>query len=97
MKKKVLFFSVLIFVLFQELESNELIINQAIQYGINLSDPNDPFFHDICLQFTEIKKDITLEYRRKYFFFPLDTYEQNYTNLIYQNPIRNNSKECFFF
>jgi hypothetical protein len=97
MKKKVLFFSVLIFVLFQELESNELIINQAIQYGINLSDPNDPFFHDICFQFTEIKKDITLEYRRKYFFFPLDTYEENYTNLIYQNPIRNNSKECFFF
>ena len=97
MKKQFLFFLVLIFVLFQELEANRLIIDQAFEYGFNLTDPDDPFFHDICLKFTEIKKDITLEYRRKYFFFPLDRYEQNYTNLIYQNPIRNNSKECFFF
>ncbi len=96
MKVKDIIYSLLIISLFKEFHANQLIQKQALEYGINLTDPNDPFFHDICLLFTEIKKDITLEYRRKYFYFPLNTYEQNYTNLIYQNPIRNNSNDCFF-
>ena len=67
-----------------------LLIN-AKPYGIFLDNPNDPYFHDICLNLEIIPKDVTLEYRRKYYF-----YHKNKNSIEFQRPIRNNTNECFF-
>ena len=76
--------------------SQDIIIVKAKENGYDLTDPEDHFFHDICLQFRFIKKDITLDYRRQYYFFPLNKNNQMNSKLISQRPIRNNSNDCIF-
>ena len=70
----------------------DIIINEAKQDGFDLRDPDDDFFHDICLRFDYIKKDLTLEYRRNFYFFP----ENKNKNITFQRPKRSNIKDCFF-
>ena len=53
------------------LQTKNEILNEAKKYGYDLTDPEDFFFHDICLRFDYIKKDLTLEYRRNFYFFPI--------------------------
>ncbi len=89
-----LFISILKFALFQDLKKIDL-INKAKEYGYNLRNPEDPFFHDICAPFKELKKDISLEYRRKNFFFPTIDNDLISLKLISQTPKRNNSNYCF--
>ena len=72
-------------------QSEYLLIN-AREFKINLSDENDPFFHDICVNLNKlVDKDITLDYRRKYYFY------KKYANkqINFQRPLRNNSNDCF--
>ncbi len=65
---------------------------QAKKEGFDLSDPNDDFFHDICIQHSYDNKDTTLELKRKYFFFP----NNNNKEYTFNNPKRNNTNLCFF-
>ena len=97
MKKKIffIFISLLKLALFQELKKDTDLIDKAKKYGYDLRNPEDPFFHDICTTFKEIKKDITLEYRRKYYFFPKDKNSLIDKKLISQTPKRNSSNYCF--
>ena len=72
-------------------QSEYLLIN-AREFNINLSNENDPFFHDICVNLNKlVDKDITLDYRRKYYFY------KKYANkqINFQRPLRNNSNDCF--
>ena len=72
-------------------QTEYLLIN-AREYNVDLSNENDPFFHDICINLKKlIDKDITLDYRRQYYFH--NKYIKRQIN--FQRPIRNNSNECF--
>ena len=71
---------------------SEKIFIQARSKGFNLNDPNDPFFHDVCLQLEIFPKDVTLEYRRKNFF----NSGKPRSDIEFQRPLRNDTKECFF-
>lgn len=73
------------------LQSKENIIYEASKYGFDLTDPEDSFFHDICVRFEYIKKDLTLEYRRNFYFFPMSKDKDK----TFQRPIRNNIRDCF--
>jgi hypothetical protein len=97
MKKRIFFFLICLLklALFQEMKKDIDLINKAKEYGYDLRNPEDPFFHDICTTFKEIKKDITLEYRRKYYFFPIKKNSLIDLKLISQAPKRNNSNYCF--
>lgn len=91
-------FLILIFLklsLLQDIKSNLFLIEKAKEYQIDLTNPEDAFFHDICQNFKFIKKDITLDYRRKYFFFPDNQNDFMNMKLISQRPIRSNINECF--
>ena len=89
--KNIITITLLKFCLFQ---LNSELINIANEEGFNLTNSDDNYFHDICLKFHYIKKDITLDYRRKYFYFP---YNKEYLNITFQRPIRNDTRNCFFF
>ena len=95
MLKIFIIISVLKIILLQELDQNS-IINQAKEYGFNLRDPENIFFNDICALYPYIKKDISLEYRRKYFYLPLYKNKNDSLKSIFQKPIRNNTNDCFF-
>ena len=88
-------FFILILLLFNIkviLSQNNYIVNKAESLGIDLTNENELYFHDICLNLKEIiQKDVTLDYRRKYYFFPTK-YNKN---IEFQRPLRNNSNECF--
>ena len=71
---------------------NENIALRAIQYGFDLSDPNNIYFHDICVNLEFYKKDITLDYRRKFHFFPGNKKIEK----EFQRPLRKYFYECFF-
>ena len=70
---------------------NSLLKQEALKYGFDLTNPDDNFFLDICIQFAYNDKDLTLEYKQKYFFFPKNSYE----NIIFRSPKRNNFLSCF--
>ena len=93
--KIILILSLLKITLFQEIKTNLDIVKMAREYGYNLRDPEDIFFHDICHYIREFKKDITLDYRRKYYFFPSVINDKINLKLISKTPIRNNSNYCF--
>ena len=80
--------------LFHDKSSSEIsrIILTASNFGYDLTNPNDEFYIDICIAFSDNKKDVTLDYRRKYFFFP--KYNDSKNKFIY--PRRNDTKSCFF-
>jgi len=74
-------------------------INYCSDQGYNIKDPNDNFFNDICsIFYSKNKKDVSLEYRRKYFYYP--NYEQNILNEtlieeIFPKVKRNSIFSCF--
>ena len=46
-------------------------INYCSEQGYNISDSNDKFFTDICAIFySDTKKDVSLEYRIRHYYFP---------------------------
>ena len=54
----------------QESDTKEsIIIMRARKEGYDLTDPEDEFFLDVCLSYSYNDKDVTLDYKRKYFFF----------------------------
>ena len=63
----------------------------ARKYGYDLTNPNDNFFLDICESFNYNKKDVSLEYKRKYFFFP----ENKDITYNFIHPKRNSTHLCF--
>ena len=72
-------------------QADSLLIN-ARKYNVDLSNENDPFFHDICVNLRNLLSiDLTLDYRRKYYFY------NKYINkqINFQRPLRNNSNDCF--
>jgi hypothetical protein len=91
MEKILIFFIILINIdiIFPQ---NENIYFRANAYGFDLSNSDDMYFHDICINLEFIKKDVTLDYRRKYFYFPKKASDKKQ----FQRPLRNNFKECFF-
>ena len=83
-----------------ELVSNNNIIQKAYVQGYNISDPENIFFNDICQSFSsENRKDVSLEYRRKYFFYPkgeqLIIINDDELNEAFSSPKRNNIFLCF--
>jgi len=89
---KFFFLILLLFHIKVILSQNNYLVNTAESLGIDLTNENDLYFHDICLNLKEIiKKDVTLDYRRKYYFYPT----QSNKNIEFQRPLRNNSNECF--
>ena len=92
-----LFLSLLKYMTFQIDEENKFnIIENAKRNGYDLTNPEDYYFHDICLNFKYIKKDVTLDYRRTYYYFPNKKKPSSTdSTIVFQRPIRNNSIECF--
>ena len=81
--------------LFEEIEyvkDKTKMIIVGRKYGYDLTNPNDAFFLDICETFYYEKKDVSLDYKRKYFFFPEDK-DKTHT-FIY--PMRNTTYSCFY-
>ena len=71
-------------------QAEYLLIN-ARGFKVDLSNENDPFFHDICVNLKKlVDVDLTLDYRRKYYFFKNINKQINF-----QRPLRNNSNDCF--
>ena len=74
-------------------------IKYCLDQGYNIQDPNDIFFNDICsIFYSKNKKDVSLEYRRKYYYYP--NYEKNIMNettieKIFPNFKRNSIFSCF--
>ena len=87
------FIFLLINVFSQEIDiiEKDSIIKSAFQNGYNLTNLNDDIFLDLCIHFTYYKKDVTLEYRQKYFYFPNDSN----SSMNFTNPKRNNTLSCF--
>ena len=81
---------------------NNSIIIDAEKQGFNLQKPEDIFFNDICKYYkSENGKDVTLEYRRKYYYYPngdqLIILNYNELNKIFPVPKRNNIFLCFYY
>ena len=69
----------------------EYLLINARGFKVDLSNENDPFFHDICVNLKKlVDVDLTLDYRRKYYFFKNINKQINF-----QRPLRNNSNDCF--
>ena len=75
-----------------DFDSQNLIKLKAHKEGYDLTNPNDNFFLDICLPYSYRSKDVTLEYRQKYFFFPKKKEQIAYK---FSSPKRNNTYSCF--
>ena len=85
-------FSLLIFLNIKlSYSANDEFFIEAESLGFDLTNENDQYFHDICLNPKIIEKDVTLEYRRKYYFFPKNPNKK----IEFQRPLRNNTKDCF--
>lgn len=76
-----------------EFDNNKkaLLILKASRLGYNLQNNNDVFYYDLCLPYSYNKKDVTLEYRRNYFFFP----DKNKNKNAFYYPKRNDTIKCF--
>jgi hypothetical protein len=75
-----------------EFDNNKkaIIVLKASKLGYNLQNYKDDFFYDICLPYSYHNMDVTLEYRRKYFFFPNKRINLN----VFSYPKRNDSISC---
>ena len=81
-------------------DPNEKIIKLSEEQGYNIRIPEDKFFNDICQYFSsENNTDVSLEYRRKYYYYPNGkqlVITNNYRlNQVFSEPIRNNIYSCF--
>ena len=81
-------------------DPNEKIIKLSEEQGYNIRMPEDKFFNDICQYFSsENNTDVSLEYRRKYYYYPNGkqlVITNNYRlNQVFSEPIRNNIFSCF--
>ena len=81
-------------------DPNEKIIKLSEEQGYNIRIPEDKFFNDICKYFSsENNTDVSLEYRRKYYYYPNGkqlVITNNYRlNQVFSEPIRNNIYSCF--
>ena len=76
-----------------EFDNNKkaLIALKASKMGYNLQNYKDDFYYDICLPYSYNKMDVSLEYRRKYFFFP----EKKINIGVFSYPRRNDTLSCF--
>ena len=76
-----------------EFDNNKkaIIALKASKMGYNLQNYKDDFYYDICLPYSYNKMDVTLEYRRKYFFFP----ERKININVFSYPKRNDTISCF--
>lgn len=55
----------------ENMNPNIEIIDYCLEQNYNISEPKDDFFNDICSVFySNNKRDISLEYRRKYYYYP---------------------------
>ena len=86
--------SIITFELSQKVDFNSqnLIKVKAHKEGYDLTNPNDDFFLDICLPYSYRSKDVTLEYRQKYFFFPTNKEKITFQ---FSSPKRNDTYSCF--
>ena len=75
---------------FSEMEKT-ILASKAKNIGYDLSNQYSDFFYDICTRYSYRKKDVTLDYRRKYFYFPNEN-EKKYTQFYF--PERNNTNLC---
>lgn len=64
----------------------------AQKEGYDLTNPEDIFFNNICQSFAYDRKDITLEYRQKYFYLSKTKGQIP----LFPKPIANNTKDCFY-
>ena len=74
-------------------------VNEIIKYcskqGYNITDSNNKFFNDICSVFySNNKRDISLEYRRKYYYYT-NISNSNEINKSFPEIKRNNIYSCF--
>ena len=81
-------------------DPNEKIIKLSEEQGYNIRIPEDKFFNDICQYFSsENNTDVSLEYRRKYYYYPNGkqlVITNNYRlNQVFSEPIRNNIYSYF--
>ena len=76
------------------------ITRMALKQGYNITNPNDRFFNDICFSFTSEKgKDVSLQYRRKYYYFLNDgkeSLDDKDLKTIFKQPLRNSFYKCLF-
>ena len=89
--EKILFSLLMLLNIKLSYSANDDFFIQAKSLGFDLTNENDQYFHDICLNLKIIEKDVTLEYRRKYYFFPKNPNKK----IEFQRPLRNNTKDCF--
>ena len=78
--------------------TNDNILKEEKDY--NMSDPNDKFFNDICAFYSSKNdKDVSLEYRRSYYYFPHGKRtiisDPNTIKRIFPEPQRNSIFLCF--
>ena len=79
---------------------NDNITNYRNEFYYNMSNPEDAFFNDICKYFSsENKTDVSLEYRRRYYYYPNGKQHiinnPDLLNKIFPKPKRNNIFLCF--
>ena len=84
----------------ENIKENYKIIDDCDYQGYNITDSNDKFFNDICSIYqSKKKKDVTLQYRRKYYYFSTD-YKRIILNEtlikdVFPEIKRNNIFTCF--
>jgi hypothetical protein len=99
---KLFFFYLLIIEIKSNVENLKKIIEISEEQGYDITNPKDDFFNDICLTFSsENKTDVTLEYRRKYYYYPNNKQtiisDHKLLNEIFSKPKRNNILLCFIY
>jgi len=104
MEEKIKFWHIFFFcLLISEIKSEDKsIIEISEDQGYDITNPDDDFFNDICMTFSsENNADVTLEYRRKYYYYP--NYQQKIItnnkllNKEFSKPKRINILSCFSY
>ena len=104
MEEKIKFWHIFFFcLLISEIKSEDKsIIEISEDQGYDITNPDDDFFNDICMTFSsENNTDVTLEYRRKYYYYP--NYQQKIItnnkllNKEFSKPKRTNILSCFSY
>jgi hypothetical protein len=85
---------IILFLSIKSFSQTEYLLLNAREFGVDLSNEKDLYFHDICINLNKIiDKDVTLDYRRKYLFHNKYSYQ---SIINFERPLRNNSNDCFF-